>query len=78
MFHNLCYSIQHTLILYNDGNKNDDNKIILKQFLPKLHIPQTANSDKTVHQTCWFKFKNSDMISCIPSVVYDFAFIIKG
>jgi len=46
--------------------------------MPKLYNPHALKSDKNVYQTGWLKIKNDDVVCCIPTVGYDFAFIIKG
>ena len=46
--------------------------------MPKLYIPHALKSDKNPYQTDWFKIKNDDVVSCIPTVGYDFTFTIKG
>jgi hypothetical protein len=46
--------------------------------MSKLYNSHTVKSDKNVCQTFWFKIKNDDVVSCIPTVGYDFAFKIKG
>ena len=48
------------------------------KFMPKLYIPHALKSDKNPYQTDWFKIKNDDVVSCIPTVGYDFTFTIKG
>jgi hypothetical protein len=46
--------------------------------MPKLYIPHALKSDKNVFQNDWFKIKNDDAVNFIPTVGYDFTFIIKG
>jgi len=46
--------------------------------MPNVYNPHAVKSDKNIYQAGWFKIKNDDVISCIPTVGYDFAFIIIG